>query len=100
MIDRSIPNAAPNTAFAGLEVGLMDKLFHDFAGLYSLEQAGAGDHAESNAQARDGRKLVVWIFFAHRSKVDGFELYDDHRQSISLPCADGREPSALPAGFI
>jgi hypothetical protein len=36
-------------------LGTARRLFYDLAGLYPLEQAGAGDDAESNAQARAGR---------------------------------------------
>jgi len=65
-------------------------LFYDLTGLHSLEQARAGDDAESNAPARAGRKLIVSIFFTHRSKIGGFQLHDDHGQSLFVLRAYGR----------
>jgi hypothetical protein len=64
--------------------------FNDLAGLHSLEQAGAGDHAKSNAQTRAGRKLVVCIFFTHRSKIDRLQLHDNYGQPVFVLRAHGR----------
>src|SRR5580692_482892 len=98
---RSVTSVCCDALEPGLGgLGAARPLFYDLAGLRSLEQAGACDDARSNAQARARGELVVCIFFAHRSKIYGFQLYDDHRQSLSILCPDGRRSSALSARLV
>ena len=70
-------------------------LLYNLAGLHSLEQAATSHDPESNASPRAFRKLVLRIFFTHRTKIRRFQLHDHHRQSVFILRAHGRQPSPL-----
>ena len=56
----------------------------------TLEHAGAGADAGSNAQERAGRRLVLSILLAHRYELGGLQLHDDYGYSLSVLRAAGR----------